>query len=1011
MAVTTRALIAAGFQDVGRAARLLGSPEFAGVDADVLVRGLTLAADPDQALMGLLRLAERSGRALRLASDPQSHHPLFRLLGASEALGDFLVRRPEHLGLLALGRDREFVPEPAGRLRAELLLAVGADPGAVTPVASSGGTEAAVALRVAYRAALVDLATRDVCAADPTLAVGWVAVELADLAAAAVEAALAVARAEVSAHHPGLDVGAVRLAVIGMGKCGARELNYISDVDVIYVHEVSDDADEATREAAPALADALVKAMTRAVSAPAPEPGLWELDANLRPEGKDGALSRTLNSHVNYWERWAQDWEFQALLKARSIAGDAALGAAYEAAAAPFVWSSSQRPGFVESVQRMRGRVTENIPAAEVDRQIKLGPGGLRDVEFTVQLLQLVHGRVDETLRVRGTLPALKALSRSAYISREDARDFGRDYRLLRLLEHRIQLKSMRRTHLMPLKEEALRVLARGIVEVDSPKEITSAADVLGLWQATKRRVRGLHQKLFFRPLLSTAARLGDDEVRLSPEAAQARLAALGYADPRQAMNHIGALTAGVSRSAALQRQLLPVLLGWMAEGVDADAALLGFRRLSEALGGTHWFLAMLRDSAAGAERLCRILGTSRLATDLLEVSPEAAAWLGDDAELAPRTPERLRAEIASQLERHEGDDDGGMRLVRLARRREQLRTALADGAGLMDVRAVGEALSDIDATAVLGALRVAERRDHALHGEHTRLLVVAMGRQGGREIGYGSDADVLYVHRALPGADPEAAGAQGLRLAQAVGQLLQKPLTPAVPAERRLQLDAELRPEGRQGPLVRSLDSYAEYYGRWAQVWERQALLRARPVAGDEALAADFVAVVDPVRYGRGLSEAELLEIRRIKARVEGERLPRGADPKRHLKLGPGGLSDVEWVAQTLQLRHAAEHASLRVTGTLPALQAAVGAGLLDEEAAGHLADAWLLASDIRAAVVACTGRAGDSLPTNRQELSAVAAWVGYGKDHAVRLEEDWLRSARRARAAFEDFFYPGGA
>ncbi len=1007
MALSRRQLIAAGLLDVERAERLLGSREFEGADPERLVKGLALAADPDQALMGLLRIAEREPRVVELADDVMAHHPLFRLLGASEALGDFLARHPEHLGLLALTRELEFIAAEAEHVRSELLVAVGADPDAETPVAGLVGTEGAAALRVAYRAALVDLATRDVCAADPTAAVGWVAVELADLAAAAVEGALAIARAEVAAANPGLDLDAVRLAVIGMGKCGARELNYISDVDVIYVHSVREGTDEATEAASATLAAQLIKATTKAVSSPGVEPALWELDANLRPEGKDGALSRTLESHVSYWKRWAHDWEFQALLKARTIAGDRALGAAYEAEAAPFIWSSSQRPGFVESVQHMRQRVTDNIPAAEVDRQIKLGPGGLRDVEFTVQLLQLVHGRIDDTLHVRGTLPALKALSKSAYISREDAKDFGRDYRQLRLLEHRIQLKHMRRTHLMPTAGAQLRVLARGVVEVGA-KDLTSADDVLKLWQGTKRRVRGLHQKLFFRPLLSTAARLGDDEVRLSPEAAQARLAALGYADPRQAMAHIEALTAGVSRSATLQRQLLPVLLGWMAEGVDADAALLGFRRLSESLGTTHWFLAMLRDSPAGAERLCRILGTSRMATDLLEVSPEATAWLGDDAELVPRSVKKLWNEISSKLDRHASDPEAGMRLVRLLRRREQLRIALADGADLLGAEGVGHALADVDRATILGALRVAEQQEYAEHGEHTRLLVVAMGRQGGREIGYGSDADVLYVHRPLDGAVEEEAAGQALRLAQAVGALLQRPLTPAVQAERRLQLDADLRPEGRQGALVRTLDSYREYYERWAATWERQALLRARPLAGDDSLAEAFIEAIDPVRYERGLSEAQTMEIRRMKARVEGERLPRGADPKRHLKLGPGGLSDVEWVAQTLQLRHAAEVPALRVTGTLDALRAATEAGLLDPEAARALEDAWLLATDARSAVVACTGRASDSLPTNRQELRAVAQWTGYGKDKAAALEEDWMRTARHARADFEAFFYP---
>ena len=1001
----TRRLLAAGLLDVDRARRFLDAPELSGLDREALLDGLAMAGDPDQALLCLLRLVERHPELGELAQDRQRHRPLFRLLGASEALADFLCSHPEHLGLLRRARSEEFVAADPAELREALLASVGADPSATTPVASGDVGEATDALRVAYRAALTDTALRDVCASDPLASVGPVAAELADLAAAAVDAALAVARAEVAAGHPELDTSAIRLAVIGMGKCGARELNYLSDVDVIYVHAVADGAEAAVQDAASGIAEELVKLTTRIISAPGGEPPLWELDANLRPEGKDGALSRTVDSHVAYLERWAADWEFQALLKARAMAGDASLGAAYEEAVRPFVWASSTRSGFVESVQRMRARVTANIPPSEVPRQLKLGPGGLRDVEFTVQLLQLVHGRVDPEVRVRGTLAALEVLAAQAYVSRQDAKAFGDDYRALRVMEHRIQLVRMRRTHLMPAKDDAVRALARGIAAPGAVSK-ASAEELLARWRKLKQRVRGLHEKLFFRPLLATAARLGDDDVRLTPEAAQARLAALGYADPRQAMVHISALTAGVSRAAALQRQLLPVLLAWMAEGADPDAALLGFRRVSDALGGSPTFLAMLRDSPAGAERLCHILATSRMVTDLLEVSPESTAWLGGDSELRPWPWERLWTEISAKLARHVDDPDGGMRLVRVARRREQLRIALADGSSLLDIQGVGAALADVDRATVLGALRVAEQQEHAEHERVTRLLVVAMGRQGGREIGYGSDADVMYVHAPLPGADAAEAHAQAERLAQAVGALLSRPLTPAVLAERKLVIDADLRPEGKQGPLVRTLESYAEYYERWAEVWERQALLRALPLAGADEVAADFLALIDPVRYEHGLTDEELLQIRRLKARVEGERLPRGADPKRHLKLGPGGLSDVEWVVQTLQLRHAKEYPGLRVTGTLAALAAAHEVGLLAAEDVETLRRAWLLASDIRAAVVACTGRSNDALPTNRSELRSVAQWTGYGSDDAAGLEEDWFRAARHARAVFDDFF-----
>lgn len=997
-----RRLISAGFSDLEKGERFLAAPELEGIDQDVLFAGLQLAASPDAALQSLVRLIEKHPDLRKLAAaDTDTSEPLYRVLGASEALGEFLIRHPEHLDAFDVTASPEPVQAEAAELRAHLLRSVRADPKAARPVAGITGPEAYEALRTAYRRGVVDLAVKDLCAADPLDFMPAVGAELADLAGAAIEAALAVSRAEAAAKFDPEEVADVALSVIGMGKCGARELNYISDVDVIYVVEAGqpDDARANT------IGTALASGISRAISSPAREPGLWEVDANLRPEGKSGPLVRTLDSHRSYYARWAESWEFQALLKARTIAGDADLGSRYEDAVSPLVWASASRDGFVESVQAMRRRVTEHIPAAEEQRQIKLGRGGLRDVEFTVQLLQLVHGKSDESLRRRDTTSAIAALSAGGYIGRADAAAFDHAYRYLRLLEHRIQLFQLRRTHLMPVKEDAQRALAKAVLGPFSTDRPHPDA-LMAAWHKTKRSVRELHDRIFYRPLLNTAAKLSSEDARLTPEAAQGRLAALGYRDPQGAMRHIQALTAGVSRRAALQRQLLPILLGWLAEGVDPDAGLLAFRRISEALGTTHWYLGMLRDSAAAAERLCHMLSNSRLIADLLEVSPESVAWLGSDKDLTPLSFEAQWQEIASKMSRH-AEPESAMRLIRLIRRREILRIAIADSAGLLAQDQVGAALAETDRAAILGALRVAENIVSAAGPLKTTVLVVAMGRQGGREIGYGSDADVLYVHRALPGASDDEAQRQAAKIVGHISSLLTQPLRPAIMAERVLSVDADLRPEGKNGAMVRSLESYAEYYRRWSLVWEAQALLRARPIAGDDQLADHFLKLINPIRYPESLSDTDIREIRRIKARVESERLPRGADPARHLKLGRGGLSDVEWLVQLLQLQHAGRYPELRTTSTLKALDAAASLGLLDAADAGLLSDAWRLASRIRSANVIWTGRASDLLPSSRRDLEAVARWCGYEEGMAAALEEDYLRVSRRARGVFEKVFY----
>ncbi|MHC6177061.1 bifunctional [glutamine synthetase] adenylyltransferase/[glutamine synthetase]-adenylyl-L-tyrosine phosphorylase [Glutamicibacter sp. X7] len=998
-----RSLINAGFGDTERAQRFLASPELEGLDQQNLLTALSHAPDPDQALLLALRLVERHPQAREIFAEPETGLALIRLLGSSSALGEFLIRCDEALADVRIAPPADFVATDAELLRERLLESVQAQESEHGhQIAGLTGAEARQALRVAYRRGLLDLAYRDVNCVDPQDALPQVAAELADLAAAALDAALAVARAELAGQFTAQHVDAVNVAVIGMGKCGARELNYISDVDVIYVHSSLPLIDEDT---AAQIAVAICSNAAKAIMAPGPEPMLWEVDANLRPEGKDGVLSRTLSSHEAYYQRWAQSWEFQALLKARAIAGDRDLGSAYERMVNPFVWSSPEREGFVESVQKMRRRVTDHIPKDEVNWQIKLGPGGLRDVEFTVQLLQLVHGRVDADIQVPTTTLAIDALSRIGYIGRQDAQDFADAYRFLRLLEHRIQLSQLRRTHLMPRAEQAQRVLARAIRPAGD-LSATSPEKLLKRWNATKRLVRRLHEAIFYRPLLVSSSNLSADDVRLTPESAQARLRALGYLDPKAAMRHIEALIGGVSRRSSLQRQLLPVLLDWFARGVDPDAGLLGFRRISESLGKSHWFLGMLRDTNTAAERLCALLSNTRFLTDLLANEASAAAWLGNDAALRPLTLQALTQQNEAIIQRAK-QPEAAVRQIRLIRRREVLRVALADGAELLDVSQVGAALSDIDAAMMDGILRVLMIVDQREHGEHASVAVIAMGRQGGREIGYGSDADVLLVQRPLPGADAQKAQEQALRVCTELLAWCSRPLKPAIPAEVKLKVDSDLRPEGRTGSLVRSLESYAIYYDRWVEPWERQALLRARPFAGDMELAADFIDLIEPVRYERALSESEVKEIRKIKARVESERLPRGADPTRHLKLGRGSLSDVEWLVQLYQLQHASEHPQLRTPSTLQALAALADLELLTDQDALELSDAWTLATRVRSAEIITAGRTSDVLPRSARDMEAVGRWCRYEPGHGHELEEDYLRVTRHSRAVFERLFY----
>ncbi|MDO4917504.1 MAG: bifunctional [glutamine synthetase] adenylyltransferase/[glutamine synthetase]-adenylyl-L-tyrosine phosphorylase [Rothia sp. (in: high G+C Gram-positive bacteria)] len=1025
-------MVSIGFYDAQKSMRWLNSKELENIDRKALFAGLRYSPSPDAALPALVRLLTNNPQLEQQINDAEQNLPLFRLLGASEALGDFLLRRPEHLDVLTLDPEsplvdefpRTLLPEtdheyltPFAPLdthyRRELLQAVGADPVAENPIATMSGKDAYVVLRSHYRRHLCEIAMRDTCSKAPHEFVPTAGRMLSDLAAATLDAALAISRQEAGEKFATEDVAQVDLAVIGMGKCGARELNYISDVDVVYACErkqptsLPDGVEPLDENTASNIGVELVQGLARAIMGPAPEPMLWEVDANLRPEGKDGALVRTIDSFSTYYKRWAENWEFQALLKARPVAGNAELGYRWMKAMHPMVWESAARDGFVESVQAMRARVTDNIPKSEVDRQIKLGPGGLRDVEFTVQLLQLVHGRTDPKVRTQSTIDSLNALTDSSFISRADAAQFADDYKYLRLLEHRIQLQFMRRTHLMPDKEANQRVLARSVVPMDEIGHL-AVDSLLKAWNRIKRHVRSLHEQLFFRPLLAAVSNLSKDQLALTKEAAEDRLAALGYKDPRGSMRHIEALTRGIQRSAEIQRTLMPVLLGWFAQGVDPDAGLLGFRRISESLGTTPWYLRMLRDSPAAAERLCQILSSSRFIGDILEDAPESITWLDKDSELKPRSFDDLNTLVRNQLIRHP-ETVSAIRNLRMIRRREILRIAMGEAANLLTVEDVSLGLSHIDQVTIEGALQIAQRELY-IEDEHeplTDLCVVAMGRQGGCEIGYGSDADLIYVHHPRVGADEKDAVAEANQLIQRMIQLLKQPCKPAIRAEKVLEIDADLRPEGKSGPMVRSLDSYREYYERWADTWEFQALLRARPIAGSYELGAAFTDLINRYRYPTRFETAQIIEIRRMKARVENERMPRGADRTRQLKLGRGGLSDVEWVAQLLQLCKASEYPQLQVTGTITVLNEAENLGLLGESDVRTLRDAWMLATKIRGCNVLRTGRASDVLTAQRTDLEAIARWCGYAPGHARDLEEDYLRVTRHARQVYERLFF----
>lgn len=762
------------------------------------------------------------------------------------------------------------------------------------------------------------------------------------------------------------------LAVMALGKWGGRELNYWSDIDMIFVFDGGAAESTAANRAAASI--------LRRLGDNGPEGVVLHADADLRPEGTRGPLARSVDAYRAYYDRWAEPWEFQALLKVRPAAGDPGVGARFMELVEEVLWPETINPDSIRSLRTLKARVEETADPGDLKR----GPGGIRDIEFAIQMLQLVHGRFDPELRRTTTLDLLEALVEGGYVAAEDADKLSAAYRWLRAAEHRIQLWDLRQTHVLPTLKEDRDRLARAMGYRDTP--VSTARDGFEKDLVVHRStVRKIHEDLYFRPLLEAFG--ATPATGLSREGAERRLEALGFRDIAGAARTFETLTAGLSRRSRLMQQMLPLILDWLADSPDPDLGLDQLRLLAAKVPDHAELITTLHDRPVVGERLAYLLGSSRLLGHYLDRIPEFVPRLGDDRALTElRGPPELEARLRHRLEARPDPGDKVGTLRRFARR-HFLRVAARDLLGMADVdRAMADLSAGADA-AVSAAAAVAE-------GE-TSFAVIAMGRWGGSELSYGSDLDLMYVF------DEPMTPDRAQEIATRLRHLLATPAQDGVAWE----LDADLRPEGRSGPLVRSLASYRAYYERWAQTWEYQALIKARPVAGDPDLGAAFIEVITPYVWRDPFPVTATLEIRQMKARVEKQRIPAGENPDFHLKLGPGGLVDIEFLVQLLQLRHGGAHPRLRTPSTLDAIVALHQIEALSTSQAEDLTAAYRFCTHVRNRLYLQVGRQIDYLPSEPADEWRLALSLGYQRRGDLR--EDYRRLTRRARRIFEDEFY----
>jgi [glutamine synthetase] adenylyltransferase / [glutamine synthetase]-adenylyl-L-tyrosine phosphorylase len=1000
--LTPERLTAAGVPEPARVAAALVrcAAWLEAAPAEAVLEGLAHAADPAGAAHTLERLLTATAPALA----PAEVTALLRLVGGSPALAGALaaegVAWPDTLRAVL----REERRDAEGHRRALAALGVaGLLPRDVLHAR----------LRLYRRREQLRIGSRDLlglATVDETMR------ELSELADAVIAAALDRTRARIAEEWGGDAAGA--FVVMGMGKLGGQELNYSSDVDLVYVYEGDGEhpGGRTLREFFVRVAEDVTRALAEATA----DGFCFRVDVRLRPGGGEGPLAVSLPALVWYYESFGQTWERAVWLKARPVAGDAALGRAVADDLTPFVYRRFLDFGMLEDLKAMKRRVDASLrdPAAR-DRNVKLGRGGIRGVEFWVQAHQLIHGGKDPRLRARGTLPALATLAAAGYAPAGQTEPLAAAYRFLRDVEHKLQIVRDRQTQIIPSEPDELRALVRrlGFVGADGEAPfwreharhtgVVDAAFTALFHGAEAERRRDQ------RPELATLLDSLDQEER-----ALWQLGQLGFTDLEAAYRDLKLLRDGPSYAPASPRRrealaaLLPSLVAEIADSAAPGRALHHVASFITSIGARTSYLHLLLENAGIRRLLVRLFATSEFLSNFFLRHPELLdSLVRADLVRITRSHDDLARDLAARLGAAE-DFESELDILRRFRNEEFLRIGVHDIQGELRPPEVSAQLSTLADVCLAQALGLAWRDVTSRLGlppdpPTEGLTVLAMGKLGGEELNYHSDLDLIFVYDAGDAAwwrDHVAPHEFFTRVAQRTISILQTPTREGV----AYRIDTRLRPSGNQGPLVSSLEAFEAYHRTSAQLWERQALIKARPLRGPASLRARLEAAVGGFVYGRGLEAAEVAEVRRTRERIASER---GESDGQHvnIKTDRGGLVDVEFAAQMLQLRHGHAEPRVRCRGTRDALTALAETGLLPGADAHALRQGYDFLRALEGRLRIERDQPVAALDTDPDALLGVARRLGYGgtDDQAVAaLRADHERHRAGVRAAYDRVF-----
>ena len=945
-----------GFRDAGRvqpAIQRLAADEtdrrgLAKIFA-VLVRHCAASADPDRALINFERLVAALPNPAMfyayLAQADDSLALLVRVFAHSQSLTETLTRNAAYLhfliapATLAAPRDKRVLAAELERLRLTV----------------RARHEQCDVVRRFRRRETLRIGARDLAG---KATVEETTAELANLADVCLQAVFEITSADLMAEYrlpPAALTAAQQFAVIGMGKLGGQELNYSSDVDVIFVY--GEDAALTSTLSAHEYFTRLAERIVKTVGQATEEGSIFRIDLRLRPEGAGGALVCSLEAAENYYAERGETWERMALLKARTVAGDLAVGEQFVRMVQPFVYARLASENVIEQMAAIKQRIeSEIVTEGQLGRHVKLGIGGIREIEFIVQSFQVLRGARQAGLRDRSTLPALVKLARAGLLRDDEARTLADAYRFLRNVEHRLQMEMELQTHTIPDEERALERLARGL-------GFAGVED----FQTAQNRYRQGVRSIYSNVLAGAVESRGAQPDVLGVEA----LTAAGFADVPGALKVVTSLQHGAGimhvseRTKTLFAQMWPTVLTALQAVAEPDVALRRLEQFVNAYGSRSLLYELLGRHPRLVELLVKVGDASRFMAATLAREPDLFDSVCRGAALSePKTMDRLCAELVAAV--GASPDRAPMETAREWKRAELLRIGIEDVLGLVDVERAQRELTCVAEVCLRFALHEARRQ---LKRADLPFAVIGMGKFGGEELGYGADLDVLFVGG--HGAEDQAAA---VALAVKVIELMSQ-RTEAGPL---YVVDARLRPDGEKGVLASSLEAHADYYRQRGELWERQALTKARFVAGDEGLGRRFMELAQEVVYRRGLTDAEREQVRQMRERVATER-GHQREVRWEFKTGPGGLMDVEFLVQALQLQHGHVHPGLRTPHTLNALNRLTALGLVEEEDSALLRRQYLFLRKIESVLRRVDDTSVLRLPASETEQAVLARRLGF--------------------------------